>query len=81
MLRLLQIGTPRSRPVRCGLRSDVAQDKARVPTSFFNVWGRLLQNLPETSVTSQLGGTDRYGSRTLATAALDYVVSFGRVTR
>ena len=49
-------------------------------TAFSTVWQRLLQGLPETSVTSVLGGTDRYGQRTLATAAIDYFVSFGRVT-
>jgi hypothetical protein len=47
---------------------------------FITVWQRLLRDLPQSSVTSQLGSTDRYGQRTLATAAIDYVISFGPVT-
>ena len=52
----------------------------KTSSDFVTVWQRLLRDLPESSVTSQLGGTDRYGQRTLATAAIDYFVSFGRVT-
>jgi hypothetical protein len=47
---------------------------------FITVWQRLLRDLPQSSVTSQLGSTDRYGQRTLATAAIDYFISFGPVT-
>ena len=49
-------------------------------SSFVSLWQRLVQPLPESSVSSQLGGTDRFGHRTLATAAIDYFISFGRVT-
>jgi hypothetical protein len=49
-------------------------------SSFVAVWQQLLQALPASSATSQLGGTVQYGHRTVATAAIDYFISFGRVT-